>query len=109
MTENFGVASGSRLFSARALGLGRAVGSAEDLDLRPVIRVCEEQSRLLLASGVAGTSHEESVVLSSSLLLWGSPNSCGVLLPPTEPRFPSSPSTSHCSVASLPGGLWEGS
>ena len=90
MTENLLVASGSSLFSNRALGLGGARGSAGGLAPRPVIWVCEEQSQLLPASGVAGTSHEVSEVLSSVLA-------------------PRRPSTSCGSGAWLPRGLWGGS
>ena len=56
MTENLLVASGSSLFSNRALGLGVASGSAGGLAPRPVIWVCEEQSQLLLATPLASRS-----------------------------------------------------
>lgn len=69
MTENFCVASNTVLFSGVALDEGRAILSSGGLVLRLVIWVCDEQSRLLLATGVAGTSQEESVVLSSLRLL----------------------------------------
>lgn len=69
MTENFFVASHTALFSGVALDEGCAILSPGGPILRLVIWVCDEQSRLLLAIGVAGTSQEASVVLSSLRLL----------------------------------------
>lgn len=107
ITDHSCAAPFAALFS-EAWGACPVFSAAGVLGLRLKIWVWDEQSRLRLARGVAGTNQDEvSVVLSSSGLLSWSQDSQGVPLLRPEPRFSDSTSSPCCSPVPLLGGLWE--
>lgn len=107
ITDHSCAAPFAALFS-EARGACPVFSATGVLGLRLRIWVWDEQSRLLLARGVAGTSQDEvSVVLSSSGVLSWSQDSQGVPLLCPGPRFSDSTSSPCRSPVPLLGGLWE--